>query len=179
MAVASARVEILAEARTRVSPPAPGPTPTPSPAPAAAAPPALLARFIAIVASLVYIGCLFVPLYVKDDNEKLVSFWAATHSDKVNTPIDYDQLKRLVVLAGVVVVIMVITAFFARRVGGVIALIASVALLVYSVTIPSTGRHYGFHHYGPTYFVSLGACVVIAIASAWVAFAPSARRSLS
>jgi hypothetical protein len=175
LAVASAGVEILAEELTPASPPAPAPSP--APAPAAAAPRALLARFVAIVASLTYIGCLFVPAYVKDDNEKLVSFWRATHGDRDNTPIHFSQLRTLVVLACVVLLVMVISAFTARRVGGVIALIASVALLAYSLTIPSTGHDYGFHHYGPTYFVSLGACAVMAAASARVAFAPSARRS--
>jgi peptidoglycan/LPS O-acetylase OafA/YrhL len=93
------------------------------------------------------------------------SLWQATHGD-LASPLYQSDFWIPAGLAGLGLLFTAISAGTRSRLAMIGTAVASIGLIGYTLHIPSKGASPGFHPYGSSYWLSLGAAVVMVIGAA-------------
>jgi hypothetical protein len=129
---------------------------------------------ILIGCGLFWISVAVLTHYVNDNGGE--SLLKATNSDPLSPLLPRD-FKILIVLAALTLVITVISMLASQPSLMIVAGIASVGLIGYTVYIPSEGIFPGFSSYGSSYWLSLAVAIAMAVGAAVAALAGSAARA--
>jgi serine/threonine-protein kinase len=137
-------------------------------------------QLIAAVGGLLFIASVTVLTNYINNGTGGKSLWQATHGD-LASPLYQADFWIPVALAAIGVVFTAISAGTHGRLAMIGTAAASLGLIAYTLHIPSKGTSPGFHPYGSSYWLSLGAAVLMVIGAA-VALAartkaPDPRRS--
>jgi hypothetical protein len=126
-----------------------------------------------VAGGLVFIASVTVLTKYINNGTGWKSLWQATHGDLASPLYQADFW----IPAGLAVLGLVFTAISAGtrgRLAMVGTALASLGLIAYTLHIPSKGVHPGFQPYGSSYWLSLGAAVLMVLGAA-VALAARSR----
>ena len=137
-------------------------------------------QLLAAVGGLLFIASVTVLTMYSNNGNGWKSLWQATHGD-LASPLMGADFWIPVALAAVGLVFTAISAGTRGRLAMIGTAAASLALIAYTLHIPSKGSSPGFQPYGSSYWLSLGAAVLMvlgaAVALAARTKAPDPRRS--
>jgi serine/threonine protein kinase len=137
-------------------------------------------QLIAAAGGLVFIASVTVLTEYVNNGTGWKSLWQATHGD-LASPLYQADFWIPAALAALGLVFTVISAGTRSRLAMIGTAAASIGLIGYTLHIPSTGSSPGFQPYGSSYWLSLGAAIVMvlgaAVALAARRRAPDPRRS--
>jgi serine/threonine protein kinase len=122
-------------------------------------------QLIAAAGGLVFIAAItFLTKYI-DNGTGWKSLWQATHGD-LASPLYQADFWIPAALAAAGLVFTAISAGTRGRLAMIGTAVASLGLIAYTLHIPSKGASPGFHPYGSSYWLSVGAAVVMVIGAA-------------
>jgi serine/threonine protein kinase len=130
-------------------------------------------QLIAVVGGLVFIASVTVLTRYTNNGTGWKSLWQATHGD-LASPLYQADFWIPAGLAAAGLVFTAISAGTRSRLAMVGTALASLGLIAYTLRIPSTGASPGFGPYGSSYWLSLGAAVLMVLGAA-VALAARTR----
>jgi predicted Ser/Thr protein kinase len=122
-------------------------------------------QLIAAAGGLVFLASVTVLARYVNNGTGWKSLWQATHGD-LASPLYQNDFWIPAVLAALGLVFTAISAGARSRLAMAGTALASLGLIGYTLHIPSTGSSPGFQPYGPSYWLSLGAAVVMVLGAA-------------
>jgi serine/threonine protein kinase len=122
-------------------------------------------QLIAVVGGLVFIASVTVLTRYTNNGTGWKSLWQATHGD-LASPLYQADFWIPAGLAAAGLVFTAISAGTRSRLAMVGTALASLGLIAYTLHIPSTGASPGFQPYGSSYWISLGAAILMVIGAA-------------
>ena len=122
-------------------------------------------QLIAAAGGLVFLASVTVLARYVNNGTGWKSLWQATHGD-LASPLYQNDFWIPAVLAALGLVLTAISAGTRSRLAMVGTALASLGLIGYTLHIPSTGSSPGFQPYGPSYWLSLGAAIVMVLGAA-------------
>jgi hypothetical protein len=126
-----------------------------------------------VIGALVFLASVTVLTNYVNNGTGWKSLWQATHGD-LASPLYQNDFW---IPAGLAVLALVFTAIgvgLRQRLPMIGTAIASVALIAYTLRIPSKGSHPGFEPYGSSYWLSVAACFTVLVGAA-IALAARSR----
>jgi predicted Ser/Thr protein kinase len=129
-------------------------------------------QLIAAAGGLVFLASVTVLTKYVNNGTGWKSLWQATHGD-LASPLYQNDFWIPAVLAALGLLFTAISAGTRSRLAMIGTALASIGLIGYTLHIPSTGSSPGFQPYGPSYWLSLGAAIVMVLGAA---VAVAARR---
>ena len=130
-------------------------------------------QLVAVIGALVFLASVTVLTNYVNNGTGWKSLWQATHGD-LASPLYQNDFW---IPAGLAVLALVFTAIgvgLRQRLPMIGTAIASVALIAYTLRIPSKGSHPGFEPYGSSYWLSVAACFTVLVGAA-IALAARSR----
>jgi serine/threonine protein kinase len=116
------------------------------------------------VGCLVFIVCLLLHHYVRDDSGRIDSLWTATGGN-MYTPLHRYSFWILIALTGVVLAVVVLSLRNYRRPLVTAGVVVSLAMVGYSLSLPFLGTKY-LDRYQWSYWLSVAASIGLVIATA-------------
>ena len=122
-------------------------------------------QLIAAVGGVLFIASVTVLTKYTNNGTGWKSLWQATHGD-LASPLYQADFWIPAGLAAAGLVFTAISAGTRSRLAMIGTALASLGLIAYTLHIPSKGAHPGFQAYGSSYWLSLGAAIVIVLGAA-------------
>jgi len=122
-------------------------------------------QLIAAVGGLLFIASVTVLTKYTNNGTGWKSLWQATHGD-LASPLYQADFWIPAGLAAAGLVFTAISAGTRSRLAMIGTALASLGLIAYTLHIPSKGAHPGFQAYGSSYWLSLGAAIVMVLGAA-------------
>jgi hypothetical protein len=122
-------------------------------------------QLIAAAGGLVFIASVTLLTKYVNNGTGGKSLWQATHGD-LASPLYQNDFWIPAALAALGLLFTAISALTRSRLAMIGTAIASIGLIGYTLHIPSTGSSPGFQPYGSSYWLSLGAAVVMVLGAA-------------
>jgi hypothetical protein len=126
-----------------------------------------------VIGALAFIASVTVLTHYVNNGTGWKSLWQATHGD-LASPLYQNDFWIPAALAVLALALTAISAGVRGRLPMIGTAIASVALIAYTLRIPSKGSNPGFEPYGSSYWLSLAACFTVLIGAA-IALAARSR----